>query len=481
MDEKLYAKCSCQHCGTHIEFPLEAAGRTLACPHCQALTELSRPAPPVADYRPTAAEVVSAFRGSIVRPHVPLGYHAGLLLVTTMMILLPLIYVLAVLALVGGIDYYAVHYRFLVESVQGEPRWYLLKLLAYAGPLFIGGVLVLFMVKPLFARRTSQPEPMTLNPATEPALFAFVAKICDTVGAPMPGQIQLDCHLNASASLKEGAGNFFGQQTVLTIGLPLVAGVNMQEFAGIIAHEFGHLTQGFGMRLSYVIRSINEWFARVAYERDTWDVWLDAWAEEVDDWRTMLVTYVTRLAIWLSRALLKLLMHAGHGVSCFLMRQMEYNADDYMIKVAGTGTFEHTATRLLLLGEASQQSYKAMRTAWDSSRHMPDNFPAFLARVERQLTPEQRNKVAERMALSRSSIFDTHPAVCDRLARARRANEPGIFQLEQPATLLFTDFDAVAKTLTVRHYKDELGLPCDTASLQPAEVMEIITTIPAKG
>ena len=478
MDEKLYAKCSCQHCGTHIEFPLEAAGRTLACPHCQALTELSRPAPPVADYRPTAAEVVSAFRGSIVRPHVPLGYHAGLLLVTTMMIFLPLIYVLAVLALVGGIDYYAVHYRFLVESVQGEPRWYLLKLLAYAGPLFIGGVLVLFMVKPLFARRTSQPEPMTLNPATEPALFAFVAKICDTVGAPMPGQIQLDCHLNASASLKEGAGNFFGQQTVLTIGLPLVAGVNMQEFAGIIAPEFGHLTQGFGMRLSYVIRSINEWFARVAYERDTWDVWLDAWAEEVDDWRTMLVTYVTRLAIWLSRALLKLLMHAGHGVSCFLMRQMEYNADDYMIKVAGTETFEHTTTRLVLLGEASQQSYKAMREAWDNSRHLPDNFPAFLARVERQLTPEQRRKVAERMALSQASIFDTHPPVSDRMARARQADEPGIFELEQPATLLFTDFDAVAKTLTLRHYKAELGLTCDTASLQPADTMN--TTL-AKG
>ena len=471
MDEKPYAKCSCQHCGTHIEFPVEAAGRTVPCPHCQEHTALSLPARPVAEKRLTAVQVVAAFQGSMVRPRVSLGYHAGLWLVTGMMILLPLIYVSAVVALVWGMDTFALRYRFLVASVNGEPRWYLLKLLAYAGPLFIGGVLVIFMVKPLFARRASQPEPVALNPDAEPTLFAFVAKICDTVGAPMPGQIQIDCHLNASASLKEGGGNFLGKQTVLTIGLPLVAGVNMQEFAGIIAHEFGHLTQGFGMRLSYVIRSINEWFARVAYERDTWDVWLDAWAEEVDDWRTMLVTYVTRLAIWLSRALLKLLMHAGHGVSCFLMRQMEYNADDYMIKVAGTETFEHTATRLLLLGEASQQSYKIMRATWDSSQHLPDNFPAFLVRVERNLTPEQCQKVAERMTLSRSGIFDTHPAVSNRLARARQAKEPGIFQLEQPATQLFTDFDAIAKAVTVRHYKDELGLACDPASLQPSNTM----------
>lgn len=470
MDEQRYAKCSCQHCGTHIEFPVAAAGRSVACPHCQEPTELIPPAPPAAD-RPTAAQVVGAFRGSLVRPRATLGYHAGLLLVTAMMILLPLIYLGLVAALIWGMDYFAVHYRFLVASVQGEPRWYLLKLLAYAGPLFIGGVLVLFMVKPLFARRASQPEPMILNPASEPTLFALVAKICDLVGAPMPGQIQLDCHLNASASFKAGGGNLFGRQTVLTIGLPLVAGVNMQEFAGIIAHEFGHLTQGFGMRLSYVIRSINEWFARVAYERDTWDVWLDAWAEEVDDWRTMIVTYATRLAVWFSRALLKVLMHAGHGVSCFLMRQMEYNADDYMIKVAGTVTFEQTAKRLVLLGEASQQSYRTMRATWDSSRHLPDNFPAFLARMEQQLTPEQHRQAAERMTVARSGIFDTHPSVGDRLKRAKRANAPGIFRLAGAATLLFTDFDTAAKAATMRHYRDELGLPCDKASLQPAATM----------
>ena len=47
---------------------------------------------------------------------------------------------------------------------------------------------------------------------------------------------------------------------MLTIGLPLVAGLSLREFAGIIAHEFGHFTQGFGMRLSYVIRQINGWF-----------------------------------------------------------------------------------------------------------------------------------------------------------------------------------------------------------------------------
>ena len=36
-----YSKCSCEHCGAHIEFPDDAAGATVACPHCQGQTTLS--------------------------------------------------------------------------------------------------------------------------------------------------------------------------------------------------------------------------------------------------------------------------------------------------------------------------------------------------------------------------------------------------------------------------------------------------------
>lgn len=53
---------------------------------------------------------------------------------------------------------------------------------------------------------------------------------------------------------------------MLTIGLPLVAGLSLQQLAGVLAHEFGHFSQGAGMRLTYIVRSINAWFLRVVYE-----------------------------------------------------------------------------------------------------------------------------------------------------------------------------------------------------------------------
>jgi len=40
MSEKSFAKANCSHCGGHIEFPREAAGMTVPCPHCQRATLL---------------------------------------------------------------------------------------------------------------------------------------------------------------------------------------------------------------------------------------------------------------------------------------------------------------------------------------------------------------------------------------------------------------------------------------------------------
>ena len=35
-----FSKCECRHCAGHIEFPVAAAGETIACPHCGQPTEL---------------------------------------------------------------------------------------------------------------------------------------------------------------------------------------------------------------------------------------------------------------------------------------------------------------------------------------------------------------------------------------------------------------------------------------------------------
>ena len=218
--------------------------------------------------------ILGEFNGTITRPKTGVLYRGCLFLVAGAMLVLPLIYLAMLGVLAWAVYYHAVHDWAPIMhfgDFTGGGRVMIVKFLIYFIPLFAGVVVLFFMFKPLLARRPKRAQPLAMNPADNPLLYAFIAKICDVVGAPAPRRIDMDCQLNASAGFRRGFRSMTGNDLVLTIGLPLAANLSTREFAGVIAHEFGHFTQGAGMRLSYVIRSINFWFARVAFQRDAWD------------------------------------------------------------------------------------------------------------------------------------------------------------------------------------------------------------------
>lgn len=458
------AKCECIHCKNHIEFPIESLGIEVACPHCQEITVLdiwdSHDKTPSSG-AVSAVTLLSGFSGPLPRQRPSLVYNIGLLLVAVMMIVLPLIYVGLVGLLLWGIYWYATHCVGLLR------RFSLATLFLYVAPLFMGAVMAVFMIKPLFARRAERNTPLAMNPGAEQTLFAFIARICELVGAPMPSRIDLDCQLNASAGFRRGIFSLFGNDLVLTIGLPLVAGLDLRQFAGVIAHEFGHFTQGFGMRLSYIIRNVNFWFARVIFERDEWDEALENAAAEASDGRIAILLAVTRVGVWFSRLVLRLLMVLGHGVSCFLLRQMEYDADGYQVKLVGSTVFESTVQRVRLLGAASSSAYKQMRTAWNLSKQLPDSVPSFVVHHETQLPAHVRDKIINTLGFAKTGTFDTHPCDADRIRCARQANEPGVFDMDLPATVLFSNFEVVAKQVTQLHYAEDIGIVLDPTMLKP--------------
>jgi Zn-dependent protease with chaperone function len=392
-------------------------------------------------------------------------YRAGLAVVAFAMVLLPAIYMALIALTCWGVVYHLTQNLWLFDGSSG--RGGIGRLIVYVGPAIAGGILVFFMVKPFFARQAKEPERLTLDPAKEPVLFAFVEKICALVRAPAPCRIDLDCQVNASASLRRG---LWSKDLVLTIGLPLAAGLNMRQFGGVLAHEFGHFAQGAGMRLTYVIRRINFWFARVVYERDAWDVRLEESARSVD-FRIGIILHAARGCVWLTRRILWALMHAGHAISCFMLRQMEYDADSYEAKVAGSDAFETTAARLQVLNVASQAAYEDVRQSWTSNR-LPENLPLLINHKVTSLPAEVQQKLSTASESASTGWFDTHPCDADRIRAARSLNEPGVFRLTEPASQLFADFDAVSKAVTRHQYEKEFELEfTDQNLMSSAEIL----------
>jgi Zn-dependent protease with chaperone function len=437
---------------------------TSPAPRRAAATAPAAPKPSLAQLHP---QIIGAFKGYVPPVDVPFTYRLAAGLVALVMVLLPLIYV-ALIGLVVYVVYLHAVYDIAMLQGSGSGRAKGMALLIYLTPLLAGPLLILFMIKPLFAKASNQRPPRTLQPQQEPLLFAFVERVCAVVGAPRPKKINVDCEVNASASFRKGfLSIFLSGDLVLTIGLPLVAGLNLRQFAGVLAHEFGHFSQGAGMRLTYIVRSINHWFVRVVYERDEWDERLERWARSAES-RIGLMLQFVRLLVWLTRRVLWVLMVIGNAVSGYLLRQMEFHADRYEARLAGSHTFAETARRLPVLGFASRNAFADLNDFFRDGR-LGDNLPKLVMANVDQFTPEVLKEIEKFDAESKTGWFDTHPANPERIANAAAENSVGVFQLELPATVLFADFDALARQSTWDLYVEQFDGKVDALQVHSVD------------
>jgi Zn-dependent protease with chaperone function len=405
-----------------------------------------------------------ALSGTIEPTRLSLAYRFGLVIVAIAMLLLPMLY-LGLIAATTTATWWHVTTNTWIFVGKGGSQW---RFLGYVTPLVVGIVLVFFMVKPILARPAKGQDPLPIEPEDQPGLFAFIDQICRQVRAPVPRRVQVDCQVNASASFRPGRFSLLKRDLVLTIGLPLAAGLSVRELGGVLAHEFGHFAQGGGMRLTALVRGINGWFARVVYERDEWDEKLDQWSKEAT-WQVSVVLLIARASVWVSRRVLWALMMAGHFVSCFMLRQMEYDADSYEIAFAGSAAFARTSARLRELNAGAHVGYDDLREGW-LHRKLPSDLPAFLVDRSTRL-PDELLSQLRRVPDAPTGSFDTHPSDADRVQAAEAAAAPGVLVGgDGPATGLFRRFDELSQAATRHHYEHHLGLSLDTATLVGREI-----------
>ncbi|MGD8566547.1 MAG: M48 family metalloprotease [Gammaproteobacteria bacterium] len=328
--------------------------------------------------------------------------------------------------------------------------------MAYVTPMVAGITAILFMLKPLFARPAGEPKTVILDPLKEPIFVHFVYKIALAVGAPRPKQIQIDCDVNAAASFHRGIFGFFGNELVLTVGLPLIAGFNACQLAGVLAHEFGHFSQGVGMRFHYLTYKINSWLFHAVYTRDTWDQKLDEAAEQSADWINIILN-IARAGVWLTRKILYVFMMTGHAVSSYMLRQMEFDADRYEIFMAGSKQFKDTTLQLQRLGAAFQISHDHLAQAWEEKKLVND-FPSLIAHNASQLSPEIDKAVLRQIEEAKTQVYDSHPSDKQRIKKAMQEQAPGVFNLNCESRELFKSFNYLAKQVTIHHYDNDLGL-----------------------
>lgn len=387
-----------------------------------------------------------------------LSYAAGFAAAGFAMAILPFSY-----AAIGGSLLWALHSHMIANFVWvSGPQAGLFMGALYFGVSVFLAALCIFHFLPLLPSGRIFKSDLELREEDEPRLHAFVRRVSDSLRAPVPLRILASMDVNASARFAPDRNG--GLELVL--GLPLVRGLSLGQFAAVLAHELGHFRQGTAMRLVHSIRTLNQWFARAGDREYAWESRLSEKGYRMDP----LLYGAARCASACAKASRwVLLMHAFacQAASCLLLRQMERDADMAAIRLAGGENFAEMVLEAKVIGAAWELANRSLGLSLREGR-LADDLPALVAAHMRVFIPEVRRKM-ERSLLGEKTIpFDTHPSLAERVGLARKSGSRGVFHSAGPAHALFGDFQALSREATIDFYRRDLGDGFDPSRLIPS-------------
>lgn len=342
--------------------------------------------------------------------------------------------------------------------------------LLYLVPLFLGPFVIFFLFKPFFVRASADSKLTELKRSDEPELYAFVERLCESIGSPAPEKICINMQANAAAGFLSMSP--FSRRLQLVIGIPLAYRLTVRQFSGVLAHEFGHFSQRFGMRVSFMIRSINAWLARSLAARDATDEWLENTlsGKGIVRWCLRWILYI---GVSVARSVIWLFLCITNAVSFLLVRQMELDADKVEIGLSGDSAFMTTHRRIVALGYAEQFAQEDLSDFYKEGR-LVDDFPRLIALSLDDVSPRLRKRIDEHESKQTTRWFDTHPSQQARFDNARKHASRGVFQIPEnlekaAASVLFRDLRKHAEQCTLEYYKAVLGSRFNDGLLYPIE------------
>jgi aconitate hydratase len=412
--------------------------------------------------------LVNSKNGTVTKIAQPTSIHsksilAGGIASAVGMILLPLLYIVLILFIFDTL------YGHIEDNVTFFSDYPLaLGLLFYIVPIFIGVLLIGAMVKPLIARPSVKNPSIPLSRKKEPALYAFIEKLCRAIGSKIPAKIEVDCSLRVSANYRRLLTSFIEDDLTLTIGLPIISEMTIPEFANLLASQLGQYTDTIEMRISYVITTVNQWFTQVVYGRDVLDDKLAAQSFIASGFLSQVPLNIAKLFIWLSRKILMMFLLAGHSISRAFVRRLQFEADACSVQLAGFESFKSSLMKLDTLAGATDEAFaqlKSQRNPNDNS--LPDDFILLISSVIQQMSNKDNLKTKKLPPQEKAAQHTVDPSHQERIEQVNTIVSKDMFLSDKLASTLFVNFEELNKNASIRLYRETLGLQFEKDDLVP--------------
>jgi Zn-dependent protease with chaperone function len=263
---------------------------------------------------------------------------------------------------------------------------------------------------------------------TQPRLFAELENIAGALNEPMPREVYLIGEVNAWVADRGGLMGF-GSRRVMGLGLPLVSILTISQFRAVLAHEFAHYYGGD--------TSLGPW----VYKTQTAIVRIFENIGSVGKLARIAILGVMYLVVaTLMKWYFVVFLRAINLVS----RQKEYRADELACLIAGRQPLVDGLRAIHGAGQAWPVYWNTELAPMLNDGAVPgigDGFARFIAvpticeQIQKNLEKEIRD--------AKTSPYNTHPPLRDRIAAAQKLEEGLIPEDSNPARSLLDHADAL--------------------------------------
>jgi Zn-dependent protease with chaperone function len=327
--------------------------------------------------------------------------------------------------------------------------------------LISSGILILiFLLKFIFQRhKADYSNLIEIKQNQEPALFKLIGEVVNEVQTKSPKKVFLTPDVNAAVFYSSDFWSmFFPVRKNLMIGVGLINTTSVEEFKGILAHEFGHFSQR-SMKVGSYVNNTNRVIYNMLFENESYVDMANRWASFSQYFSPFvsLALRIIRGIQWVLRKVYRVLNLNYLKLS----REMEFHADEVAANVVGSEIFSSALLRL----EPSDQSLNSAINYFCNRPATPAR-PANIFTVHQTFLDAQakQNRIPNlyglpqittqnlhRLRQSKLHIkndWDTHPNMYDRVKAISKLNISRLQSDNRKANSLFSDTNAVQEKVS---------------------------------
>lgn len=333
--------------------------------------------------------------------------------------------------------------------------------------------LAALILRPILLRPLDVDSDLLLSPLQEPALFAFVAQLCEKLALQRPEEIAFTTSATNTAAFLPGFKNLKHGAYRLTLSLPLLENTSLNQFAGLLAADLATQAKLPMLRYRWLAHAIVGRLNLTIANRD----WL---ARRVDALKHSTPTPLSRSVSGFGKIVeqtnqyLQKIAARVQRIEAKLQRPLLHEQDRYIALIAGSDQFSDLMILRTRLANATNDAHIKNREDRIEGG-LVDDLPALTTHYYENTEDNFARNLQRQWQAETTPRSDEPPIMRERIERIAGAEKSRLINDDKSASTLLQQRDDLARATTLAAYRAE-NLAFDATGLMPVDELTYAAT-----